>query len=99
MPIVRALLEHGRAMGSLIKVEYLSRFGLKRERNPLDVLGTLRHRPQVVAHEIELMFAVALSGMAVEFRGWRGKESTAGIDEGKAKHVPEKAGSASALRV
>src|SRR5262249_44554340 len=48
--------------------------------------------PQVVAHEIELMFAIALSGMAGEFRGRRGKDqpSTAGIDGGKAKHVPEK---------
>src|SRR5262245_6654216 len=49
-------------------------------------------RPQVVAHEIELMFAIALSGMAGEFRGRHGKDqpSTAGIDGGKAKHVPEK---------
>src|SRR5262245_48844605 len=38
------------------------------------------------------MFAIALSGMAGEFRGRRGKDqpSTAGIDGGKAKHVPEK---------
>src|SRR5262249_37332463 len=49
-------------------------------------------RPQVVAHEIELMFAVALGGMAGEFRGRRGKDqpSTAGINGRKAKHVPEK---------
>ena len=60
-------------------------------RDPfLDETGHLR--PQVVAHEIELMLAIALSGMAGEFRGWRGKDqpSTAGIDGGKAKHVPEK---------
>src|SRR5262249_749426 len=49
-------------------------------------------RLQVVTHEIELMFAIALSGMAGEFRGRRGKDqpSTAGINGGKAKHVPEK---------
>src|SRR5262249_23142950 len=49
-------------------------------------------RPQVVAHEIELMFAIALGGMAGEFRGRRGKDqpSTAGINGRKTKHVPEK---------
>src|SRR5262245_20073598 len=49
-------------------------------------------RPQVVAHEIELMFAVALGGMTGEFRGRRGKDqpSTAGINGRKTKHVPEK---------
>src|SRR5262245_2266934 len=49
-------------------------------------------RPQVVAHEIEFMFAIALSGMAGKFRGRRGKDqpSTAGINGGKPKHVPEK---------
>src|SRR5215467_10807126 len=38
------------------------------------------------------MFAIALSGMAGKFRGRHGKDqpSTAGIDGGKAKHVPEK---------
>src|SRR5262245_23142545 len=38
------------------------------------------------------MFAIALSGMAGEFRGRRGKDqpSATGIDGGKAKHVPEK---------
>src|SRR5215471_8751826 len=49
-------------------------------------------RPQVIAREIELMFAIALSRMAREFGGRRGKDqpSTADIDGGKAKHVPEK---------
>src|SRR5262245_44485708 len=49
-------------------------------------------RPQVVAHEIELMFAIALSRMTGELRGRRGKDqpSTAGIDGGKAKYVFEK---------
>src|SRR6516165_3487506 len=53
-------------------------------------MGNLR--PQVIAHEIELMFAIALSRMAREFRRRRGKDqpSTAGIDAGKAKHVPKK---------
>jgi hypothetical protein len=38
------------------------------------------------------MFAIALGGMAGEFRRWRGKNqpSTAGINGRKAKHVPEK---------
>jgi hypothetical protein len=48
-------------------------------------------RPQVVAHEIELMLAIALRGMTGELRGRRGKDqpSTTGIDGGKAKHVLE----------
>src|SRR5262245_31986772 len=57
------------------------------------VLGETDHlRPQVVAHQIELMLAIALGGMTGELRGRRGKDqpSTAGIDGGKAKHVLEK---------
>jgi hypothetical protein len=56
-------------------------------------LGKTGHlRPQVVAHEIELMPSVAFGGMTGEFRGRRGKDqpSTAGIDGGKAKHIFEK---------
>src|SRR5689334_14353800 len=49
-------------------------------------------RPQVVAHEIELVSSVAFGGMTGEFRGRRGKDqpSTARIDSGKAKHIFEK---------
>ena len=49
-------------------------------------------RPQVIAREIELMFAIALSRVARELRRRRSKDqpSTAGIDGGKAKHVPKK---------
>ena len=57
------------------------------------VLGKTDHlRPQVVAHEIELMPSVALGGMTGDFRGRRGKDqpSTAGVDGGKAKHIFEK---------
>src|SRR5262249_56476220 len=60
-------------------------------RDPfLSETGNLR--PELITHEIELMFAIAVSRMAREFRGRRGKDqpSTAGIDKGKAKHFPEK---------
>ena len=50
------------------------------------LLGKTGHlRPQVVAHEIELMPSVALGGMTGELRGRRGKDqpTTAGVDGGK----------------
>src|SRR5206468_12755646 len=49
-------------------------------------------RPQVVAHEIELVSAIALRRMAGKLGGRRRKDqpSAAGIDSGKAKHVLEK---------
>jgi hypothetical protein len=57
------------------------------------LLGEAGHlRPQVVAHEIEFVPAVALSGMTGKLGGRRSKDqpSTTGIDSGKAKHIFEK---------
>src|SRR5262245_4329724 len=45
----------------------------------------------VVAHEVELLLAAALGGMASDFRRWCGEDepTIASVNEGKAEHVAE----------